>query len=338
MRTDPRTGRFVNFAWATLAFNLAVVAWGAFVRASGSGAGCGSHWPLCNGQVVPVDAHTATLIEFTHRVTSGMALILVVTLTIRAWRLFPRGHAARTGAAWAMAFMISEALVGAGLVLLGLVADNSSIARAVVLGIHLVNTFFLLAFITLPAWWGAGRPRPHPSSDPALSTLLLVGVVGTLAVGVAGAITALGDTLFPVATLAEGVRQDFSATAHFLIRLRVIHPVLAVVLGFYLLMVAAVVRRRRSDASSRNLANALILLFLAQLAIGAFNIALHAPVWMQLVHLMMADAVWLTLILLAATSLAAVRTPGEVASPTNGRAAAGFGHGAAADRRAIGAR
>ena len=307
MRPDPRARRFVNFAWATLAFNLAVVAWGAFVRASGSGAGCGSHWPLCNGQVVPLDAHTATLIEFTHRVTSGVALLLVVGLTVWSRRLYPRGHAARLGAGVAMAFMISEALVGAGLVLLGLVADNSSITRAIVLGIHLVNTFFLLAFITLTAWWGAGRARPHPRSDPMLAVLLGIGLVGTLAVGVAGAITALGDTLFPVATLAEGVQQDFSATAHFLIRLRIIHPVLAVVLGFYILILAAIIRARRADATTRALAGALIGLFLAQLAIGAFNIALHAPIWMQLVHLMMADAVWLILILMSVSTLAADR-------------------------------
>lgn len=338
MRSNPRTGRFVTFAWATLAFNLAVVAWGAFVRASGSGAGCGSHWPLCNGQVVPVDAHTATLIEFTHRVTSGVALLLVAALVLRAWRLYPRGHAARIGAATAMAFMISEALVGAGLVLLGLVADNSSATRAVVLGIHLVNTFFLLAFITLTAWWGAERPRPRLGSDPALAALLGMALAGTLVVGVAGAITALGDTLFPVASLAEGVRQDFTATAHFLVRLRVIHPLLAVVLGFYLLLVAGVVRWRRPAGPSRPLASALVLLFLAQLALGALNIALMAPVWMQLVHLMMADAVWLTLVLLTSASLApedvtSTARDGQAAGATLGLEPVGRGRGAALGAR-----
>ncbi|MHB1224754.1 MAG: COX15/CtaA family protein [Gemmatimonadaceae bacterium] len=298
-----RPDRFVVFAWATLAYNLAVVAWGAFVRASGSGAGCGSHWPLCNGQVVPLGAQTATLVEFTHRITSGIALLLVVALVVWAWRLFPRGHAARFGAAVAMAFMISEALVGAGLVLLGLVADNSSMARAVVLGIHLVNTFFLLAFIALTAWWGSGRPRARVRGGGLVAVLLVLAGTGTLVVGVAGAITALGDTLFPVSSLADGVRQDFSATAHFLVRLRVIHPLLAIGLGLYMLVVAGVVRLRRRDPATRRLASLLILLFFVQLGIGTLNVALMAPIWMQLVHLLMADLVWLTLVLLGAAAL-----------------------------------
>lgn len=299
-----RPDRFVAFAWATLAYNLAVVAWGAFVRASGSGAGCGSHWPLCNGQVVPLGAQTATLVEFTHRITSGIALLLVVALLVWARRRFPRGHAARFGAAVAMAFMISEALVGAGLVLLGLVADNSSIARAVVLGIHLVNTFFLLAFIALTAWWGSGRPRARVRGGGLVAALLLVAGAGTLVVGVAGAITALGDTLFPVSSLGEGVRQDFTATAHFLVRLRVIHPLLAIGLGLYMLVVAGVVRMRRRDPATRRLASLLVLLFFVQLGIGTLNVALMAPIWMQLVHLLMADLVWLTLVLLGAAALA----------------------------------
>ncbi len=312
-----RSNRFVAFAWATLAYNLVVVAWGAFVRASGSGAGCGSHWPLCNGQVVPRGAHTATLIEFTHRITSGIALLLVVGLVVWAWRRFPRGHPARLGAGVAMGFMISEALVGAGLVLLGLVADNSSVARAVVLGIHLVNTFFLLAFIALTAWWGSGRPRASLVEGGAVAALLLIAVIGTLVVGVAGAITALGDTLFPVASLATGVRQDFSATAHFLIRLRVLHPLLAIGLGFYLLAVAGVVRLHRPDATTRRLASLVILLFFLQLGIGTLNVVLMAPIWMQLVHLLMADVVWLTLVLLTASALA-VR-PATVTTPASPR-------------------
>lgn len=322
-----RRNRFVIFAWATLVYNLAVVAWGAFVRASGSGAGCGSHWPLCNGQVVPMGAHTATLVEFTHRVTSGIALLLVVGLLVWAWRRFPAGHPARLGAGVAMAFMISEALVGAGLVLLGLVADNSSVARAVVLGIHLVNTFFLLAFIALTAWWGSGRPRAALRGGGAISALLVLAAAGTLVVGVAGAITALGDTLFPVASLAQGVREDFSATAHFLIRLRVVHPLLAIGLGLYLLVVAGVIRMRRTDVASRRLASLLILLFFVQLGVGTLNVALMAPIWMQLVHLLLADLVWLTLVLLGAAALAVAPAPARDEGGRAGRTARGSGGG-----------
>ena len=316
-----RAPRFVAFAWATLAVNLAVVSWGAFVRASGSGAGCGSHWPLCNGEVLPLAAAVATRIEFTHRVTSGMALVLVAVMLVWAFRRFPRGHAARLGAGLAMAFMISEALVGAGLVLFGLVAENSSRTRAVVLGIHLVNTFFLLGAIALTAWWGSGRPRPRRAAGESalLPAMVAVGLLAVLVVGVTGAITALGDTLFPSASLAEGMRQDFEATAHFLIRLRVVHPALAIGTGLYMLLLAGVVRRQRTDPDSRRLAAALVGLFVLQLAAGTVNVLLMAPLWMQLVHLLLADGVWLTLVLLGSAALAdpvpAVAIGAEAATP-----------------------
>lgn len=320
--------RFARAAWAVLVANLAVIAWGAFVRASGSGAGCGSHWPLCDGQVVPRAPDAAQMIEFTHRLTSGIALLLVVWLL--AWALLRRAATLPAGAlpagagrvramraAWrsrwtpelwaavlTMAFMLSEALVGAGLVLFGLTGDNASVARAVVLAIHLVNTFFLIGFLALLAWFASGGRAPRWSARDGVGPLLVGALVGTLLLGMTGAVTALGDTLFPAATLAEGVRRDFSATAHFLERLRVIHPLLAVALGLYVLYAAHAVITRRPDATSRRLARALVALFFVQLGAGAINLLLMAPVWMQLVHLLLADLLWITLVLLTATALA----------------------------------
>lgn len=122
--------RFAIFSWSVLVYNLGIILWGAFVRASGSGAGCGSHWPLCNGEVIPRSPTVQTLIEFSHRLTSGVALILVVALTVAAFRAFPKRHIVRRGALFSLFFMLTEALVGAGLVLFSLVADNASIARA----------------------------------------------------------------------------------------------------------------------------------------------------------------------------------------------------------------
>ena len=341
-----RTIRFAAYAWAVLVANLLVVVWGAFVRASGSGAGCGSHWPLCNGQVLPSAAESATLIEFTHRLTSGVALLLVVVLLgwalarhaaarpadarptdfLRAPRRVTRAALARRpwsaelrAAALAMAFMISEALVGAGLVLFGLVADDDSVARAIVLAIHLVNTFFLLAFVALTAWWGSGRRPPRRHGHGGLAVLLGVALVATLAIGVTGAVTALGDTLFPAESLRAGIRDDFSATAHFLLRLRVLHPVIAIATGLYLLVVAHAVRGRRGDTAARRLAGGIVALFFVQLAAGALNLLLLAPVWMQLVHLLLADLVWITLVLLTAATLAdaarAAGHGGSVAAP-----------------------
>ncbi|HLQ23560.1 MAG TPA: COX15/CtaA family protein, partial [Gemmatimonadales bacterium] len=142
---------FAKYAWGVLAANVAVVLWGAFVRASGSGAGCGSHWPLCQGVVIPADPATATLIELAHRVTSGTALLLVAGLFVWSRRVAPRGSVVRRGAALSLVFMLGEALLGAGLVLFALVAHNDSLTRAFSLGAHLLNTFLLLGSLALTA-------------------------------------------------------------------------------------------------------------------------------------------------------------------------------------------
>ena len=313
--------RFAAYAWAVLVANLLVIVWGAFVRASGSGAGCGSHWPLCNGRVVPRAPEIATMIEFTHRLTSGVALLLVLGMLLwAAARNAPAGATRRVarvragfarrpwswelrGAALAMAFMISEALVGAGLVVFGLVGDNASVARAVVLGVHLVNTFFLVAFVALTAWWASGGAAVRVRGGDSATRLVLGGVAGLLVLGVTGAVTALGDTLFPSASLAEGIRQDLSPAAHFLVRLRVVHPLLAIGLGLYLVLAAGVVRARRTDGATRRLASAVIAIFFVQLGAGTLNLLLLAPVWMQLVHLLLADLVWIATVLLAASTM-----------------------------------
>ncbi|MFL5574604.1 MAG: COX15/CtaA family protein [Gemmatimonadaceae bacterium] len=303
--------RFSFFAWVVLAYNLAVIAWGAFVRASGSGAGCGRHWPMCKGVVVPRAPSVATLIEFSHRVTSGLALLLVVGLVVAAYRGYPKGHAVRRAAGASLAFIFSEALVGAGLVLLELVAHDASLRRAVALPAHLVNTFFLLAALSLTAWWSTVTPRD--AIGPALrlrgqggvGALLGAALAGTLLLGVTGAVTALGDTLFPAGSLAEGMRQDFAPTAHVLLRLRVWHPTLAVAVGLVVLLAAGAAWLTRDDRRTQRLALAIALLFVAQLAAGVTNLLLLAPVWMQIIHLLLADAVWITLVLLTASAMRA---------------------------------
>lgn len=292
-------GTFRKIAFATLGVTLAVILWGAFVRASGSGAGCGSHWPDCNGQVIPKAKSVATLIEYTHRVTSGAALLLTVGQLVAAFLAFPRRHLARKGAALSMFFMLTEAAVGAGLVLFEMVAHNKSIARAWWMGAHLSNTFFLLGSMALTIWWSTGKPAPRLATGRAFVAFALG--LALLAVGQAGAIVALGDTLFPAKSLSEGMAQDFSAGAHFFIRLRALHPVLAILVGSLILFASRAVARTET---SRRLAMWLGIAFGAQLAIGVLNLVLLAPVAIQLLHLLMADLYWMTAVVFAAAYLA----------------------------------
>ncbi len=301
--------RLAAYAWGVMAYNLAVVSWGAYVRATGAGAGCGSHWPTCQGAVIPRAPALETIIEYTHRLTSGLALITTVILVIWAFKAAPKGHPARRGAAFSLGFMLSEAAVGAGLVLFGLVAKDTSLARGWVMSVHLINTMMLLASLALTAWWASGNADLELAGQGGLRTLLLAAVAGFLALGVSGAITALGDTLFPATSLEDGLRQDLSASAHLFLRLRMLHPFLAVAAGLLVAAAAVGAAVKRPSPATRKLSNSLVILFVFQLCAGMVNLMLLAPVWLQLVHLLLADLVWLALVLLAAAALSLKPAP-----------------------------
>jgi cytochrome c oxidase assembly protein subunit 15 len=281
-----------------------VILWGAFVRATGSGAGCGDHWPLCDGQVIPRAPDTAQLIEFSHRLTSGLALLGTVALLIWALRAYAPGHHVRRAAIASMILMVIEALIGAALVLLGLVADNSSAARAVALALHLANTLLLLGALTLTAWWASGNPPIRLRNQGRLPAILGIGILGTIVVGASGAVTALGDTLLLFGTLPGDITQPFALNSHPLVQLRIWHPVMGLLMTIYAWFLARTVSVERGDPTSQRLAWGFVALMFAQVAVGCMNVTLKAPVAMQLFHLFMADLVWITLILLSASALA----------------------------------
>lgn len=290
---------FARFAWGVLSYNLLVVMWGAYVRATGSGAGCGSHWPLCNGAVVPPSPQIATIIEFTHRLSSGLALLAVVAMAIWAFREFPRAHPARRAGVTSVVLILVEALLGAGLVLFRYVADNASVGRAIYLSAHLVNTLLLLGAIAMTAWYASNGQRVLASR---FRGPLAVAFGLSLLLGVSGAITALGDTLYPPSSLQHGMEQDFAPTAHFLIRLRVLHPAIAVITCVYLAVLAWMAARRFGVRAN---AQALGVLIVVQLTAGVVNVLLLAPVWMQMLHLVLGDLMWIALVLLSAEVAAA---------------------------------
>lgn len=296
--------RFERIAWAVLGYTVLVILFGAWVRITGSGAGCGEHWPSCHGELVPRSPTVATVIEFTHRVTSGLCLLSVLALVWLARRGFPRGHAVRLGAALAVLFTITEALVGAGLVRFGLVDKNDSVARAVVMSIHLVNTSLLTAALAYTAW--RARVAAAAQATPRRAALWLgAALVGLLIVGVSGAVTALGDTLFPAQQLdlAGRLAEDHGVGAHFLQRLRVFHPFLAVGIGLYVLVIANTLSGPQAPAEVRRWGGLVILGVLVQVAAGVANILLSAPGWMQIVHLLLGTGLWIAVIVFALTVL-----------------------------------
>lgn len=270
------------------------------MRATGSGAGCGDHWPLCNGDVVPLEASVKTMIEFTHRVTSGLAFLLVAFMWVWAKRKFSTWHVIPKLAFTAFMLMIVESAVGALIVLFKYVEYNDSWQRTIVTGVHLVNTLLLIGAIGL-VWWEARQACGERTGltkvkAPFVRRSMAVLVLGFLLVSASGAIVALGDTLFPAKSLLEGVKADFDPNSHFLVRLRIWHPVFAVVVSAALLIFGYFANKKVLTRQCENLFVTLSCLVFLQMALGAWNVVLLAPNYMQILHLASANALWLTVV------------------------------------------
>ncbi|HSU62032.1 MAG TPA: COX15/CtaA family protein [Bryobacteraceae bacterium] len=285
---------------AVLAYNIPVILWGAYVRISFSGDGCGANWPFCNGQVIPHHMAAPMAIEFTHRTMTSLDTFATLAMAIWAFLAFPKRHAVRRYSVLSLVFLFIEAMLGAGLVLFRLVARDQSAGRAWYLSAHLANTLLLLAALAATAWLAytnSGRLRWANISRKTWAALAI-----TLLVSITGAIAALGDTLFPASSLAAGVQQDLSSTTGMLLRLRMLHPAVAILGAAYLLWIAVQMLKSESPAPLRAAAKRVTAIVLLQLAVGVINVALLAPVWMQLVHLFIADLVWIAVVLMALES------------------------------------
>ncbi|MDP6945750.1 MAG: COX15/CtaA family protein [Myxococcota bacterium] len=300
--TEPRPSRlFTTFAWVTYAYLLAVILFGAWVRITGSGAGCGSHWPTCHGELIPRSPSIETMIEYTHRLTSGLCGFFALGLLGWAIKRFGAISKVTAGAVAVLLFVIAEGAIGAGLVLAELVADDASEARALVISLHLVNTLTLVGASALVAWWSMPEGHDHGTLDLGRTWCVVV-LIGLVVTSMSGAVTALGDTLFPVQAqpgvgLVDRIREDLSAAQHFLVRLRLLHPIIACCLA----LVAGWVALRARDGATgtvKRIANLALWITVIQVVLGFTNIALAAPGWMQLLHLLVAQLLWTCFLLL----------------------------------------
>ena len=290
-----------RFAWAVLAYFIAVILWGALVRATSSGAGCGEHWPLCNGTVIQHSPRMDTIIEFTHRVTSGISFFSAVGLLAWTFAGTVRGHLARAASLAAVAFTLVEAILGALLVKLGLTAQSQLPLRAPYLALHLTNTLLLLGALTLAAHF-LGRTRGYTRNTVRLSAPVgaSAAVIIVLIVGVTGSLAALGDTLFPTSSIAFAIAQDFSSSSAWLVRWRWTHPAIAFFAGVFILSLLVGATRRSLYWSNRGLSTLVLILLAVQYLLGALDVVLLAPVWLQVMHLLGADLLGAALVVLTA--------------------------------------
>jgi len=288
-----------RFAWTALCWNVAVVLWGAYVRATGSGAGCGNRWPLCDGDVVGARAQAQTIVEFTHRMTSAISLLMAIGLVVWSWRVTKRGDWVRYSALLVVALLANEALLGAALVLLKHVADDHSVGRILFLCLHFGNTLLLLAALALTAVWLSNGSRSFTLTGKwrEVSSIGL-GLLATMATGITGAVAALADTLFPSTSLRSSLMKDFGSVTPALLHCRLFHPAEALISACSVLWIVlgSFARRHRFSRS----AIALIISILLQVAVGIANVFFLAPVWLQIAHLFLADVLWVLLVLVLA--------------------------------------
>jgi cytochrome c oxidase assembly protein subunit 15 len=288
-----------RFAWAALYWNVGVVLWGAYVRSTGSGAGCGNKWPLCDGAVVGASANGQTIVEFMHRITSVISLLVVYGLVVWCWRVTKKGDWARYSVVLSAVLLANEALLGAALVLLKHVGNDKSAGRILFLCLHSGNTFLLLATLSLTAAWLSNGNRTFTLVGKWGQVWSIgLGLLAAMVTGITGAVAALADTLYPATSLRSSLMQDFGSVTPILLRVRLLHPTVAPIAACYVVWVIwrdSTERKRFSQS-----AIALIVLFVVQTGIGITNVLLLAPVWLQIAHLFVADVLWVVLVVASA--------------------------------------
>lgn len=303
MPTETKLNRFAKYTWFVLGFNILVILWGVFLRASKSGDGCGQHWLTCQGEVVPSAPELKTIIEFSHRITSSLAGILLIVLLVWAYRRWSahkneQNKLTLKAAIGSFVLVVIEGLLGAGLVLTGNTAENLTPERPLWMAGHLINTFILLAFLTSTARYASGGKRLNFRIQQKYLVVLTIGVLAIFVVGTSGSIAALSSMIFPSGTLAEGVAQDFSPTSHLLLRLRLLHPITAILTSVFLIFLTGwLAKERGSDKTVSRWSNILSILVLIQIAFGSATLLMLAPIVMQLGHLLLADLIWISYVL-----------------------------------------
>ena len=293
---------FTRYAWFALAYNLLVIVWGVFLRASYSGDGCGQHWLTCQGEAIPSAPELKTVIEYSHRLTTMLAGLVVLILLIWAFRKFQRGHIVRQLAALSFVFILIEGAIGGGLVLTGNTAANWTPSRPLWTAGHLINTFILIAFLAMTAWFAGSGDREARRPSTRDIALIVVGIAAILIVGISGSMAALSTMLFPSVSIAEGIASDFDPDSHILLRLRLLHPILSILTAAFLLFFSGFMRRNAVVSGEvARWSKALSTLIVVQVAFGAATLLTLGPIVMQLGHLLLADLVWIAFVLLCAS-------------------------------------
>ncbi|MEA2001498.1 MAG: COX15/CtaA family protein [Actinomycetota bacterium] len=295
--------RIALLSWSVLVLTVAVVIGGALVRATDSGAGCGESWPICGGQFIPEIGNYHTAIEVSHRLMTGLLGFGVLAIFILVRRQFEKDHRLRRAVFAGGVLLIIESLLGASLVIFGWVEFDASIARLIVVPLHLLNTFMLVGAFAMVAYFASGGGGFRVDLSATRDRLVIGGLGVILTIGATGALNALADTLIRSDALHIADSGEFLVTEPVLTQIRAIHPFVAIVGGLALYMM---VRYLAAGATGlvKWLALAIQGIIWVQFILGMVNIALEVPLETQLIHLFVADVLWIAFVLLGAHLLA----------------------------------
>ena len=279
--------KLISYTKLGIVLSILSILAGAFVRATGSGDGCGSTWPTCKGKIIPQLSDTSEIIEFSHRSISGILLIVTLIIFTKS-RNMSKGSIIRTTVNFLTFFVVFEAAIGAVIVLYEWVGLNSSLPRIVAVPIHLVNTFGLLAcyailykvllnnFKNIKQLWDR--------------RFVFVAFLFLLS-GATGSITALADVLFPSASFYEGLMEDFDRTSELLTRLRILYTIVATGLS-----VALIIESRKIQKDYKIDVKFLQLLVIVAVTLGVLNVLSNIVLLLSIFHLAIADLLWITYI------------------------------------------
>ena len=278
----------VNFyAKAGLYLSILSILAGAFVRATGSGDGCGATWPTCKGRIIPALSDTSELIEFSHRSVSGV--LLIVTLIIFAkTRKFQKNSLVRTITNYLTFFVIFEALIGAVIVIFEWVGLNSSLPRIIAVPIHLVNTFGLLGCYAI--LYKILDENIEEIISMFNKNFIFISSLFLLS-GATGSIAALADVLFPSASFIEGFLADFDRTSEILTRLRILHPIVSSALSLVLYVYSVRINKKYNIR-----VKPLQTLIFVAVFLGFLNVLSNIILPLSILHLAIADFLWISYI------------------------------------------
>jgi heme a synthase len=276
-------------SWGLVCYSIVIIAWGAWVRISGSGDGCGDHWPLCHGRALPIGSPIKTWIEVSHRYSTAVFGILVLSQVWWVRRICPTENRARRWVLYTLVFTITEALIGRSLVKEGLVTDSQEILRAVFMPLHLVNTSLLLLSEVMTAESILYGLRKRVALSPAARWWCVAITISLLVLLTSGAIAALGSHLAPSQSLIQGLLSDVSQQSHAAVRLRIVHPILGLSLPIIIWSVISFAPARGPTGALEKMYQHLGLGVLVMVALGIATLVSLSPTWLKMAHLTMAN-------------------------------------------------